>query len=46
MPAIPGNDLEGVISFRDIVDVNKMIGYGRSHKSRGSGRRAIGLGGR
>ncbi|MEY3759118.1 MAG: hypothetical protein RIR39_609, partial [Pseudomonadota bacterium] len=29
--AIPGNDLEGVISFRDIVDVNKMLTYSKSH---------------
>ncbi len=29
---IPGNDLEGVISFRDIFDVNKMLTYSRSHK--------------
>jgi nitrite reductase (NADH) large subunit len=28
---IPGNDLEGVISFRDIFDVNKMLSYSRSH---------------
>ena len=27
VPPIPGNDLEGVISFRDIIDVNKMLGY-------------------
>lgn len=27
IPAIPGNDLAGVISFRDIVDVNKMLEY-------------------
>ena len=32
VPAIPGNDLEGVISFRDIFDVNKMLAYSRSHK--------------
>jgi len=31
VPTIPGNDLEGVISFRDIVDVNKMLAYSRSH---------------
>jgi nitrite reductase (NADH) large subunit len=31
IPAIPGNDLEGVISFRDIVDVNKMLSYSKSH---------------
>ncbi|WP_333878900.1 NAD(P)/FAD-dependent oxidoreductase [Methylobacter sp.] len=30
-PTIPGNGLEGVISFRDIVDVNKMLAYSRSH---------------
>ena len=32
MPSIPGNDLEGVISFRDIFDVNRMLAYSRSHK--------------
>ncbi len=32
MPEVPGNDLNGVISFRDIFDVNKMLGYSRSHK--------------
>lgn len=32
IPQIPGNDLDGVISFRDIVDVNKMLSYSRSHK--------------
>jgi nitrite reductase (NADH) large subunit len=32
MPQVPGNDLEGVISFRDIADVNKMLSYSRSHK--------------
>lgn len=31
IPPISGNDLEGVISFRDIVDVNKMLAYSRSH---------------
>lgn len=31
IPSITGNDLEGVISFRDIVDVNKMLAYSRSH---------------
>lgn len=31
-PEIPGSDLEGVISFRDIFDVNKMLSYSRSHK--------------
>ncbi|MDD5580558.1 MAG: FAD-dependent oxidoreductase [Methylobacter sp.] len=30
--AVPGNDLEGIISFRDIIDVNKMLAYSRSHK--------------
>jgi NAD(P)H-nitrite reductase large subunit len=29
--AIPGADLAGVISFRDIVDVNKMLAYSASH---------------
>jgi len=32
MPSVPGSDLEGVISFRDIFDVNKMLSYSRSHK--------------
>jgi nitrite reductase (NADH) large subunit len=32
VPDIPGNDLDGVISFRDIFDVNKMLSYSRSHK--------------
>jgi nitrite reductase (NADH) large subunit len=31
VPAIPGNDLEGVISFRDIFDVNRMLSYSKSH---------------
>ncbi|MFZ2405770.1 MAG: FAD-dependent oxidoreductase [Methylobacter sp.] len=32
IPQVPGNDLAGVISFRDIFDVNKMLSYSRSHK--------------
>jgi nitrite reductase (NADH) large subunit len=32
VPAIPGNDLDGVISFRDIFDVNRMLSYTKSHK--------------
>jgi nitrite reductase (NADH) large subunit len=32
VPDVVGNDLNGVISFRDIVDVNKMLDYSRSHK--------------
>lgn len=32
VPDIPGNDLEGVLSFRDILDVNKMLAYCKSHK--------------
>lgn len=32
IPPIPGNDLEGVISFRDIFDVNRMLSYCRTHK--------------
>ncbi|MDP3007905.1 MAG: FAD-dependent oxidoreductase [Methylococcales bacterium] len=32
VPDVVGNDLDGVISFRDIVDVNKMLDYSRSHK--------------
>ena len=39
IPAIPGNDLDGVISFRDIFDVNRMLAYSSSHK------RAVVLGG-
>ena len=39
VPDIPGADLEGVISFRDIFDVNTMIKYSRNHK------KAIVLGG-
>ena len=39
VPDIPGADLEGVISFRDIFDVNTMIEYSRNHK------KAIVLGG-
>jgi nitrite reductase (NADH) large subunit len=31
IPKVSGNDLEGVISFRDIFDVNKMLAYSRSH---------------
>lgn len=31
VPPIPGSDLEGVISFRDIVDVNTMLSYSQSH---------------
>lgn len=29
---IPGNDLNGVISFRQIMDVSKMLDYTRTHK--------------
>jgi len=32
IPDIPGNNLQGVISFRDILDVNTMLEYSRSHK--------------
>ena len=32
VPDIPGNDLQKVISFRDILDVNKMLGYCLSHQ--------------
>ena len=32
MPKVEGNNLDGVISFRDIVDVNKMLDYSRTHK--------------
>ncbi len=33
IPNIPGSDLEGVISFRDIVDVNTMLAYSQNHKT-------------
>lgn len=39
IPDIPGKNLQGVISFRDILDVNTMLEYSRSHK------KAIVLGG-
>ncbi len=39
VPDIQGNDLDGVISFRDIVDVNTMLAYSQSH------RKAVVLGG-
>ena len=39
IPDIPGKTLQGVISFRDILDVNTMLEYSRSHK------RAVVLGG-
>jgi nitrite reductase (NADH) large subunit len=29
---VPGNQLAGVISFRDIIDVDKMLSYSSSHK--------------
>jgi nitrite reductase (NADH) large subunit len=29
---VPGNELEGVISFRDIIDVDKMLAYSSNHK--------------
>jgi len=32
VPDVKGTDLEGVISFRDIFDVNKMLSYSRSYK--------------
>ena len=38
-PKVEGNQLKGVISFRDIVDVNKMLEYSKTHK------KAIVLGG-
>lgn len=31
IPEIPGHDLQGVISFRDILDVNTMLSYSQSH---------------
>jgi len=30
-PALPGNNLAGVVSFRDIADVKTMLAYSRSH---------------
>ncbi|MEQ1635074.1 MAG: FAD-dependent oxidoreductase [Methylococcales bacterium] len=39
IPGVPGNTLEGVISFRDIVDVNKMLEYAAR------GQKAVVLGG-
>lgn len=39
IPSIPGNDLDGVISFRDIFDVNTMLAYSESRN------KAIVLGG-
>lgn len=32
VPPVPGNDLRGVLSFRDIYDVKRMIEYSQSHK--------------
>lgn len=32
IPDITGTDLEGVIGFRDIPDVNTMLAYAKSHK--------------
>jgi len=32
VPQIPGKNLQGVISFRQIIDVNKMLRYSRAHK--------------
>jgi nitrite reductase (NADH) large subunit len=32
IPDVTGNNLDGVISFRDIADVNKMLSYSQSHK--------------
>ncbi len=31
IPDVAGNGLDGVVSFRDIIDVNKMLAYSRSH---------------
>ena len=39
IPEIPGHDLKGVISFRDIFDVNTMLAYSQTHS------KAIVLGG-
>ncbi|MGD0961626.1 MAG: FAD-dependent oxidoreductase, partial [Methylomonas sp.] len=32
IPDIPGTELAGVIGFRDILDVNTMLAYAKSHK--------------
>lgn len=32
IPQLPGNDLDGVISFRDIADVNTMLSYCQTHQ--------------
>lgn len=32
IPPVPGNDFKGVLSFRDIYDVNQMIEYSKYHK--------------
>jgi nitrite reductase (NADH) large subunit len=32
IPDVAGNDLDGVISFRDIFDVNKMLSYSQTHQ--------------
>jgi len=32
IPDIPGKDLQGVIGFRDILDVNTMLSYSKSHQ--------------
>lgn len=33
MPDIPGINLQGVISFRDIIDVNTMLAYCKTHQN-------------
>lgn len=33
IPPVKGSDLQGVLSFRDIHDVNKMLDYCKSHKN-------------
>ena len=33
VPPIPGNDLKGVLSFRDIYDVNSMLDYCKTRKN-------------
>ncbi|WP_052700605.1 NAD(P)/FAD-dependent oxidoreductase [Methylocucumis oryzae] len=38
-PSMPGHELDGVVSFRDVIDVNTMLAYSQTH------RQAVVLGG-
>ena len=42
---IPGNDLEGVITFRDLDDVEKMVAAAEAGKLAGHGGAAVVIGG-